>query len=103
MRRPRRPKRAPGRSRKGTDPARSQGSDVRRIDHPRPQVELPATYTLADIARRIQCSRRHVATLRALGKLPAHIAGLLPLLRFERSSVDQWIASGCMAQGEAQR
>ena len=53
-----------------------------------------ATYTVADLARLMQCSERHVWRLADAGKVPGRIAGLGRLVRFSAAAVDSWLSSG---------
>lgn len=93
MRQP--PDSAPTRRPRWAGGPESLGGDPRIIAQGAEQVELPATLTLADLARDLRCCKRHAASLRARGRLPAPIEGLRPLLRFDRRVIARWIELGC--------
>jgi excisionase family DNA binding protein len=52
-----------------------------------------ATYTIADLARLMQCSERHVHRLQSARAIPGAIR-IGRLVRFSRRLVDEWLASG---------
>jgi excisionase family DNA binding protein len=55
----------------------------------------PATYTVPDIARLTQTSKRHIHRLNDKGLVPGRIKGLGRLVRFSKAAVDAWLAAGC--------
>jgi len=54
----------------------------------------PATYTVADIARLMQCSERHAWRLVKRGVVPGQIHAVGRLVRFSRVAVDVWLSGG---------
>jgi excisionase family DNA binding protein len=52
-----------------------------------------ATYTVADLARLLQCSERHVTRLNENRKIPGVIR-FGRLLRFSKVLIDEWLAKG---------
>jgi len=52
----------------------------------------PAAYTVADIARLMQCSVRHAWRLAHRGVVPGRIHTLGRLVRFSRVAVDDWLS-----------
>jgi excisionase family DNA binding protein len=61
--------------------------------HPSGNLD-PATYTVHDIARLLQCSDRHIRRLDDRNLIPGKIRSGR-LVRFVRRVVDQWIINGC--------
>lgn len=53
-----------------------------------------------DVAKMLQCSDRHVTNLRNDGRMPPCIK-LGTLVRWPRKIIEDWIADGCPAIGEA--
>jgi len=88
--------RPPGNAHPRAATTRTPGGDVdtSKVGHDLPTVELPATFTLDDIARTLRCSKRHVAGMRSGGRLPQPIPGLRPLLRWDRRTLERWLAFG---------
>jgi excisionase family DNA binding protein len=54
----------------------------------------PATYTVAELARLIQASERHIWRLVDLGVIPGKLR-LGRLVRFHKPTVDAWLGNGC--------
>jgi excisionase family DNA binding protein len=54
------------------------------------------TYTVADLARLLQCSTRHVWRLIDLGRVPG-VLRLGRLVRISKPIADAWLAAGCPA------
>jgi excisionase family DNA binding protein len=50
--------------------------------------------SIADIADELICSNRHVRRLADAGKMPRPIK-LGSLVRWQRATIEQWIADGC--------
>ena len=65
--------------------------DSPNVTPPGPST-VPATYTVADIARLTQSSQRHVWRLHDQNKIPGRVKGLGRLVRFSRAAVDAWLA-----------
>jgi len=63
------------------------------------RAEISTTPSLAlvtadDLAKQLSCSPRHVRRLSDRGAMPTPIR-LGGLVRWERSAIERWIASGC--------
>lgn len=54
--------------------------------------------TVADVARLLGCSARHVSRLIAKAVVPAPVR-LGALVRWSRPSIERWIADGCPQRG----
>jgi len=59
--------------------------------HSTPEVEL---LNVKQVAALLNCSQRHVFRLAETGQMPSPIK-LGQLVRWNRSTLDQWIANGC--------
>ena len=62
----------------------------------------PATYTVADLARLLTCSERHVWRQIDLGHVPG-VCRVGRLVRIVRAIADEWIRSGCPSNRRASR
>jgi excisionase family DNA binding protein len=60
-----------------------------------PNVTLAATYTVSDLAALLQLSERTVWRLTDGGLIPGKIRIGSKSVRWSKSVIDQWIASGC--------
>ena len=61
---------------------------------PEQSVSSPALLTVNDLSAKLNCSTRHIYRLVDTRRIP-HPVKLGALLRWVKSDVDQWIASGC--------
>jgi excisionase family DNA binding protein len=61
-----------------------------------PDAAPPRLIDVHELARRLDCSSRHVWRLRDTGRLPAPVA-LGALVRWSSAAIDAWIAAGCPA------
>jgi excisionase family DNA binding protein len=56
----------------------------------------PLTYSVAELARALGCSERHVWRQHAAGELPTAVR-IGRLVRWPRKTIDRWLADGCPA------
>lgn len=68
----------------------SQASQISEVSQNRPGELI----NIDVLAKRLDCSSRHVRRLVDSGRIPRPIK-LGALLRWIRADIDQWIASGC--------
>lgn len=60
----------------------------------RPQEPSPALLDVKGVANLLGCSARHVYRLSDSGKMPLPVR-LGALVRWNKSTLDQWLAAGC--------
>jgi excisionase family DNA binding protein len=72
------------------------------MEHRRTAADSPIEFeflSLAQVAARMGCSRRHVRRLCERREMPQPLR-LGALLRWSRASLDRWVAAGCPRSDE---
>lgn len=73
----------------------SHSATVERIDGPDAGTgSAPAMLTVHQVAQMLNCSVRHVYRLSDTGRMPSPVR-LGALVRWNRTSIETWIAQGC--------